>query len=109
MDGSKSFVILFDELFRGTNVKGAYEATVAIIRAFSKVKNTMFIFSSHILEAAEELSKELPNIRFCCFQTEFANSGLSYSYLMKKGISNDRFGMYIIRKEGIEDILGQIS
>lgn len=107
MDGSKSFVVLFDELFRGTNVKDAYEATVAIIKAFSKVKNTIFIFSSHILEAAEELNKEITGIQFLRFQTELTSEGLSYSYLMSDGISNDRFGMYIIRKEGIEEILGQ--
>lgn len=30
---------------------------------------------------------------------------LFYSYRMEEGISDDRFGMYIIQKEGIEELL----
>ena len=105
MDESKSFVIIFDELFRGTNVKDAHEATVEIIKLFSGIKNSFFIFSSHILEAAEELRSELPDIQFKCFQTKLENNTLSYSYEMKDGISNDRFGMYIIKKEEISEII----
>lgn len=36
LHAGKSLFIIFDELFRGTNVKDAHEATVAITNAFSK-------------------------------------------------------------------------
>ena len=47
----KNMVIILDELFKGTNVKDAYDATVAVIEAFSIHQNCSFIISTHILEA----------------------------------------------------------
>ncbi len=54
----KSLFIVFDELFRGTNVKDAHEGTVAIIRAFAKNTDSLFIISSHIVEAGEDLKQQ---------------------------------------------------
>lgn len=34
---TKKLVIVFDELFRGTNVKDAYDATLAVTEAFAGV------------------------------------------------------------------------
>ena len=99
------YVVIFDELFRGTNVKDAYEATVTIIELFAGIGDCFYLFSSHIIEAAEELVNRLPNIQFLSFRTALNNDVLSYTYQMYEGISNDRFGMYIIEKEGIRNLL----
>ncbi len=95
------YVVIFDELFRGTNVKDASEATVAIIRAFSGILDSLFLFSSHILEAAEELGSSIPGLQFFYFQTDMQGETLTYPYRLQPGISDDRFGMYIIRRERI--------
>ena len=42
----KNMVIILDELFKGTNVKDAYDATVAVIEAFSIHQNCSFIIST---------------------------------------------------------------
>src|SRR6185295_7447432 len=55
LNSGKSLFIIFDELFRGTNVKDAHEATVAVTNAFAGNKTSMFIISSHIVEAGEAL------------------------------------------------------
>jgi DNA mismatch repair ATPase MutS len=44
---SRNLFVIFDELFRGTNVKDAYEATIAIITAFAKKQSSMFVVSTH--------------------------------------------------------------
>ncbi len=44
----KSLFIVFDELFRGTNVKDAYEATVEVILAFAKKGNKVCSLFHHI-------------------------------------------------------------
>ena len=49
--------VIFDELFRGTNVKDAYDASLAIISAFTNVKTCFFVVSTHIVEVAHQLAK----------------------------------------------------
>jgi len=100
----KSLFILFDELFRGTNVKDAHEATVAVTKGFAGKKNSLFIISSHIVEAGEEL-KQLSNIGFLYLPTRMNGHTPEYTYKMEKGITDDRHGMIIIRNEGILDTL----
>ena len=100
----KSLFIIFDELFRGTNVKDAHEASVAISLSFARKKNSLFIISSHIIEAGEEL-KQLPNIGFLYLPTRMNGHTPEYTYRLEQGITDDRHGMIIIRNEGILDLL----
>ena len=100
----KSFFILFDELFRGTNVKDAHEATVAVMEGFAIQRSSMFIVSSHIVEAGEDLQKK-SNIDYLYLPTRMKNHLPEYTYTLEKGITDDRHGMIIIRNEGILDIL----
>ena len=98
-------VVIFDELFRGTNVKDAFDATVAVTEAFSEIKGSIFLISTHIIEAGEELKKHCGNISYLYLPTEMDGSRPVYTYRLKEGITSDRHGMVIIRNEGILDIL----
>lgn len=100
----RSLFIIFDELFRGTNVKDAHEATVSITRAFAGKTTSLFIISSHIVEAGEEL-RQRGNIGFLFLPTRMNGHTPAYTYTLEKGITDDRHGMIIIRNEGILDIL----
>jgi DNA mismatch repair ATPase MutS len=100
----KSLFIIFDELFRGTNVKDAQEATEAITKAFSRKKTSMFIISSHIVEAGSAL-KQRDNIGFFYLPTRMNGHMPEYTYTLEQGITDDRHGMIIIRNEGILDTL----
>lgn len=100
----KSLFIVFDELFRGTNVKDAHEATVAITNAFAQKKTSLFIISSHIVEAGEEL-KQKNNIGFLYLPTRMNGHTPEYTYTLEEGVTDDRHGMIIIRNEGILETL----
>jgi DNA mismatch repair protein MutS len=100
----KSLFIIFDELFRGTNVKDAQEATVAITNAFAGKKTSMFIVSSHIVEAGEALQQR-GDIGFLYLPTRMNGHKPEYTYTLTSGITDDRHGMIIIRNEGILDTL----
>ncbi len=100
----RSLFVIFDELFRGTNVKDAHEATVAVTLAFAKKKNSMFIISSHIVEAAGDLEQK-KNIGFLYLPTVMKGTVPEYTYTLKQGVTDDRHGMIIIKNEGILDIL----
>ncbi len=102
---SRNLFIIFDELFRGTNVKDACDATIAVTSAFSSRKNCMFIVSTHIIEAGEVLKEKHPNIYFTYMPTTMRGNKPVYSYRLTPGITEDRHGMIIINNEGILDII----
>jgi DNA mismatch repair protein MutS len=102
--GKKLFVI-FDELFRGTNVKDAHDATIAITKAFTFKTGSQFIISTHIMEAGEILDKEVSHIKYQFLPTEMKGSIPTYPRVLKNGITSDRQGMIIIQNEGVLELL----
>lgn len=101
----RNLFIVFDELFRGTNVKDAYEATIAIVKAFARRRNSFFVISTHIIEAGAVLREACDNVRFVYLPTHMNGSQPVYTYKLVEGITADRHGMVIINNEGILDML----
>lgn len=104
MNNCQNMVVIFDELFRGTNVKDAYDASLAVIKAFAKLRTSFFIISTHIVEVAYEL-KAIENINFKFMETSFHNGSPQFSYQLHDGITEERLGMWIVNNEGIVDII----
>ncbi|WP_059025528.1 MutS-related protein [Gabonibacter massiliensis] len=102
---SQNLIVVFDELFRGTNVKDAYDATVAVTEAFAANRNCTFIISTHIIEAGETLRGLCDNINFAYLPTIMQGSMPVYTYKLASGITNDRHGMMIINNERIIEII----
>lgn len=102
-DGKK-WLILIDELFKGTNVQDAMKCSSTVIEGLLKMKNSLFILSTHLYEIGEDL-KKYPNIDFKYFETSVINDQLHFSYHLKDGISNDRLGYLILKKEGVVEML----
>ena len=106
---SKDMLVIFDELFKGTNVKDAFDATVAVTRAFGRWDNCQFIISTHIVEAGEML-RDNSNMQFLYLPTKLDHNRPVYTYKIEQGISGDRHGMMIIRNERIvETIMNKAS
>lgn len=100
----KHLLLMFDELFKGTNVKDAYDGTLAVTEAFAEYKNCLFIVSTHIIEVGEEMKKH-DNIQFTFMPTVMEGAVPAYTYKLEKGITEDRQGMMIIRNEGILELI----
>jgi DNA mismatch repair ATPase MutS len=105
-DGRK-WLVLIDELFKGTNVQDAMKCSSTVIKGLIKIKNSLFILSTHLYEIGEEL-KAYPNISFRYFETNVKLDQLEFSYQLKEGISNDRLGYLILRREKVVDLLEQL-
>jgi DNA mismatch repair protein MutS len=105
-DGRK-WLVLIDELFKGTNVQDAMKCSSTVIKGLIKIKNSLFILSTHLYEIGEEL-KAYPNISFRFFETRVNEDQLEFSYQLKEGISNDRLGYLILRKEKVVELLEKI-
>ncbi len=101
----KRLLLMFDELFKGTNVKDAYDGTLAVTEAFAEYQDCIFIVSTHIIEVGEAL-KNTHNIQFVYMPTIMEGSRPRYTYKLEQGITEDRQGMMIIRNEGILEMIG---
>lgn len=102
---TKNLVVIFDELFRGTNVKDAYDATLAVTEAFAEIPDCLFMISTHIIEVGQVLKERCKNIRFVYLPTVMEGSVPKYTYQLTEGITNDRHGMIIINNERIIEII----
>ena len=104
ISNGKKWLILIDELFKGTNVQDAMKCSSTVVEGLLKMKNSLFILSTHLYEIGQEL-KKYPNISFKYFETSVTDGQLIFSYHLKDGISNDRLGYLILKREGVVEML----
>lgn len=105
-DGKK-WLVLIDELFKGTNIQDAMRCSLTVIEGLIKVKSSLFILSTHLYEIGEEL-KNHSNIAFRHFETTVTDDALSFSYQLKEGISKDRLGYLILKREKVVEMLERL-
>ncbi|WP_029905805.1 hypothetical protein [Prevotella sp. 10(H)] len=103
-----NMLVIFDELFRGTNVKDAYDGSLAVISAFTEVQNSYSAISTHIVEVADKL-RHISNIQFRYMEITGEDDQPRYSYKLKDGISEDRLGMYILNQEKLIETIKEIN
>lgn len=107
VNDSRKWLILIDELFKGTNVQDAMKCSTVVIEGLIKIKRSLFILSTHLYEISENL-KNYPNIDFKYFETEVTDDKLIFNYQLKNGVSNDRLGYLILKKENVIDLLEKL-
>jgi len=101
------WLILIDELFKGTNQEDAIRCSTAVMEGLRKNSECFFVISTHLYEIGETLT-QYKNIQFHYFETSLAAGELSFSYQLKPGISNDRLGYLILQKEGVLELLNKL-
>ena len=107
VSAGRNLVVIFDELFKGTNVKDAYDATLSVTEALAAYSRCWFVISTHIIEVGETLRQRSDNLQFAYLPTVMDGMTPRYPYILQKGITNDRHGMLIIGNEGILDIIAE--
>ncbi|MBI1342847.1 MAG: DNA mismatch repair protein MutS [Terrimonas sp.] len=107
INDGKKWLVLIDELFKGTNVQDAMKCSLTVIKGLIKIKNSLFILSTHLYEIGEEL-KNYNNISFRYFETNVTDEQLEFSYQLKEGISNDRLGYLILKREKVVEMLEKL-
>ncbi len=73
----KKWLVLIDELFKGTNVQDAMKCSSTVIKGLIKIKSSLFILSTHLYEIGEEL-KQYPNICFKYFETRIETASSNF-------------------------------
>ena len=107
INDGKKWLVLIDELFKGTNVQDAMKCSTTVIKGLIKMKNSLFILSTHLYEIGEEL-KNYSNISFRYFETIVKDEQLEFSYQLKEGISTDRIGYVILKREKVVEMLEKL-
>ncbi len=100
--GKRYFVVL-DEMFRGTNARDAYEASVAVNTLLQKYKKSTFLISTHIVDFATHFQKD-GDCSFYYMESDICEDELVCSHCLKPGISESRVGYWIVKKELFETI-----
>jgi len=88
-------------------VQDAMKCSTVVIEGLIKIKNSLFILSTHLYEIGEPL-KAHKNISFKYFETTVDDEQLKFSYQLKEGISNDRLGYLILKREKVIDLLERL-
>ena len=96
-DGNGYFIV-FDELFRGTNARDAYEASEIVLGLLNKHTKSKFLLSTHIIELAETFYNE-KTCQFNYMESEIKDDRFICSYKLKEGISESRIGSWLVKKE----------
>ncbi len=107
INNGKKWLVLIDELFKGTNVQDAMRCSLAVINGLIRIKSTLFVLSTHLYEIGQDINSH-PNISFKYFETKINNDKLEFTYQLKDGISNDRLGYFILKSEKVVDLLEKL-
>ena len=100
----RKVVAIMDEPFKGTNVKDAFDASLAILRRFAERNNCLFMISSHLIELSERLQAS-PAVDYRYFEAKEEREKLSFDYALQEGVSSQRLGMRVLEEEGIFSLL----
>jgi DNA mismatch repair ATPase MutS len=105
-NGEKVFAI-YDELFRGTNVKDALDASTMIISGLMAWKESLFVISSHLTEIGETV-RSFQNTQSIYFESSLVDEKPIFTYRLLEGVSTMRLGMTLIDNEGIMKMLKKV-
>ncbi|KFF01096.1 hypothetical protein IX39_10895 [Chryseobacterium formosense] len=101
---SKNCFVVFDEIFSGTNINDATQITVKTVNGFSKFKNSMFIFSTHLNLIENHLITNR-NILMLHLESFLENNKLSFTYQLKEGWSKLEIGKILFDEYGLNKLL----
>lgn len=105
LKNTKHNLVLMDELFKGTNGYDAYECSLSVIKGLLNKKENLMALSTHLSELSEKL-ESYPEIIFKYCQTSIDETGdYQFTYQLKEGVSQDRIGFLVLKKEGVLDLL----
>lgn len=105
-EGDRCLVIA-DELFRGTNVKDACDASITVLATFAGFRQGHFLVASHLTELADEL-RNIPGVVFRRFEAAVTGQALNFDYRLKEGVSDQRLGMMVLETEGVLEMLARV-
>lgn len=100
----KTSFVVFDEIFKGTNINDSSKITVKTIKSLSKYNTSLFILSTH-LNVIEQQIKDCEKVKVLNLESFFKNNELTFTYKIKNGWSKLEIGEILFRKYGLNNLL----
>jgi len=104
----RRMLVLFDEVFRGTNLADAMDATRLVLRGLSRSRRSGLVVSSHLIELAEELRAD-PAIRCVCLEGRITEGDVWFGFEIRDGVSRERLGLHLLERERVPELLRSIA
>ena len=100
---------MFDELYSGTNPEEAVSSALGFMKYLNKFENVTCLLTTHFIKVCKILGKEKIVSNFH-MNTVKTGDNFTYTYLLKKGISEVRGGMKVLQDLNYpEEIFGKGS
>lgn len=103
IEGSKAnekVFFLLDEIFKGTNSIDRHRGAQILINNLSK-RNAIGLVSTHDLELAD-MEKTNSKVINYHFEEYYSNNEIRFDYKLRRGVSNTRNALYLMKMAGIE-------
>jgi DNA mismatch repair protein MutS len=98
------WLVLIDELFKGTNTDDAMKCSAAIVQGLVGIPNALFVLSTHLYELGMQFENK-PGLLFRYFETLMIEDDFRFTYMLREGICRDRIGFMILKKSGLLDMI----
>jgi len=108
VDRGHAVLALFDEVFRGTNIMDATDATVLLVDGLSRAAHGTFFIASHLAEVARARG-QARGVTCWCMGIDTSGNTPQFTYRMERGISEVRLGMMLLDAEGVGQILRRLA
>lgn len=96
---------VFDELFSGTNVDDALNILSITINGLKKFTNSYFLLSTHFYKLKELQADAMDHAAFYYIDSHLDNGVPTFTYQLKEGWSNVKFGSILFEREGLTQML----
>ncbi|WP_407509010.1 MutS-related protein [Elizabethkingia anophelis] len=100
----KTSFVVFDEIFKGTNINDSSKITVKIIKSLAKYNTSLFILSTH-LNVIEQQITDCEKVKVLNLESFFKDNELTFTYKIKNGWSKLEIGEILFEKYGLNNLL----
>jgi DNA mismatch repair protein MutS len=108
VDHGDAVFAIFDEVFRGTNIKDATAATTLLVDGLAQASYGSFVIASHLAEVAE-LRTGSAGVACRCMEVDVTGSEPRFTYRMQRGVSDVHLGMVLLDSEGVGPVLRRMA
>ncbi len=97
---NRPLLFLIDEIFRGTNSDDRTEGALTVLRKLS-APYICGLMTTHDYAMIDKTKEDFNNIRYYHFSETYTDTGITFDYRLKEGISRQSNAKYLMKLVGI--------
>ncbi len=108
VDRGDAVLAIFDEVFRGTNISDATQATMLLVDGLAHATCGTFVIASHLASVAESRADHA-GVSCWCLEVEADDIAPRFTYRVRPGVSNVQLGLVLLEREGVGPVLRRLA